>query len=61
MVESEKRDRGLVAQPVVDPRLEAVNDRIAELVAEALFNHLLKRGLIPSPNKPEEPQQDASS
>ncbi len=60
MAESEKHDRGLVAQPVVDPRLEAIDDQIAKLVAEALFNHLLKRGLVPAPNKPEKPQQGAS-
>lgn len=58
MAESEIRDAGLIAQTAVDPRLEAVNDKIAELVAEALFNHLLRHGLIPSPNEPKEPQQD---
>ena len=47
----------LIAQPVSDQRLEAIDDRIAELVAEALFDHLLKQGLVPSPTEPKEPQQ----
>ena len=45
MAESETRDAGLVAQAAVDPRLEAVNDQIAELVAEALFNRMVKNVL----------------
>lgn len=32
----------LTAQPMKDPRLEAIKDRIAELVAEALFNRMVK-------------------
>ncbi len=38
-----------------DPRLEAIEDEIAELVAEALFNHLLKHGRIPCPSELQEP------
>jgi hypothetical protein len=38
-----------------DPRLEALDDEIADLIAEALFDHLLKHGLLPSPTEPEEP------
>jgi len=48
----------LTAQPVDHPQLEAINDRIAELVAEALFNYLLKHGLMPSPSESKEPQRD---
>ena len=28
-----------------DPRLEALDDEIADLIAEALFDHLLRHGL----------------
>ena len=31
-----------------DPRLEALDDDIADLIAEALFDHLLKHGSLPS-------------
>ncbi len=48
----------LTAQPVDHPQLEAINERIAELVAEALFNYLLKHGLMPSPSESKEPQRD---
>lgn len=41
-----------------DPRLEALDDEIADLIAEALFDHLLKHDLVPSPIEPEEPRQD---
>lgn len=29
------------------PRLEALDDEIADLIAEALFDHLLKHGRVP--------------
>lgn len=59
MAETLKPDaRGLVAHPVQDQRLEAINERIASLVAEALFTHLLKHGLVPTPTTPKEPRQD---
>ncbi len=45
MAESNTQDIGLTAKPVVDPRLEALNDQIAELVAEALFNRMVKNVL----------------
>ncbi len=36
---------GLTAQPIENPQLEAINDQIAELVAEALFHRLVKNVL----------------
>ena len=41
-----------------DPRLEALDDEIADLIAEALFDHLLKHGLVSSPTEPTEPPQN---
>ncbi len=41
----------LTAQPVDHPQLEAINDRIAELVAEALFNRLVKNVLATKVNQ----------
>ena len=40
-----------------DPRLEALDDEIADLIAEALFNHLLKHGLVPPSSQPQEEGQ----
>ena len=45
MTKPEKPQIRLVAKPVEDQRLEAINDQIAELVAEALFNRLVKNVL----------------
>lgn len=36
----------LLAKSVTDPRLEALDDQIAELVAEALFNRTVKNVLV---------------
>ncbi len=36
-----------------DPRLEAIDDEIADLIAEALFDHLLKHGLYKPPGDAE--------
>lgn len=40
-------NEGIIAEPTDSPEREAINERIAELVAEVLFDHLLKRGLVP--------------
>ncbi len=38
-----------------DPRLEALDDEIANLIAEALFDHLLRHGL----HKPQSDEENA--
>ncbi len=43
--EPQKPDVGLVALPIEDPRLEAIDDQIAELVADALYEYMLRLGL----------------
>ena len=55
--ESQKPEIRLVAQPVKDPRLEAINDQIAELVAEALFNRLVKN-VLENKDKPRHNEPD---
>ncbi len=56
--ESSAQERAFVFAKTRDPGLEAIEDEIAELVAEALFNRLVKHGRIPSPNEPKKPWPD---
>ncbi|MBI2495748.1 MAG: hypothetical protein HYW10_04190 [Candidatus Omnitrophica bacterium] len=44
-----------------DPRLEALDDEIADLIAEALFEHLLKHGLVPPVCRPQDEGEDKAS
>lgn len=34
----------IIPEPVNDPRLERLEDQIAELVAEAIYDYLLRQG-----------------
>ena len=43
-----------------DPRIEALDDEIADLIAEALFDHLLKHGLVPPACRPQDEGEDKS-
>lgn len=45
MTDPQNCDIGLAAQRVEDPRIAMLDERIAELVAEALFNRLVKNVL----------------
>jgi hypothetical protein len=45
MADADKPGARLVIQSAPDPRLEALNERIAELVAEVLFEQLVKKAL----------------
>ncbi len=44
-----------------DPRLDAIDDDIADLIAEALFDHLLKHGLVPPTCQPQNEAQGETS
>ena len=44
-----------------DPRLEALEDEIADLIAEALFNHMLKHGLVPPACRPQDEDRKEGS